>query len=213
MNKFKTWFENYWYHYKWVTIISVFFSIAFIVCLVQCSSKEKYDMYALYAGPFFIGSEQSAELSDAINDHMDKEKQSVCINSFVYVSEKTKEEYKKGDAYINEGINMQQTSDFFDFLYTASFNMLIVDPELYSKIEKEEILTPISEISDAASVDGYCIRLSDTDLAHKYKIFRDMPDDTLLCFRKYILIQSMSKQNSKEEYEYQKSVFKKIIES
>ena len=170
-------------------------------------------MYALYAGPFFIGSEQSAELSDAINDHMDKEKQSVCINSFVYVSEKTKEEYKKGDAYINEGINMQQTSDFFDFLYTASFNMLIVDPELYSKIEKEEILTPISEISDAASVDGYCISLSDTDLAQKYKIFRDMPDDTLLCFRKYILIQSMSKQNSKEEYEYQKSVFKKIIES
>ena len=212
MSKFKTWFENYWYHYKWVTIITVFFSIALIVCFTQCTKKQEYDMYALYAGPYYIGADESQRLSDSINDHMDAEKQEVCINSFVYVSEKTKEEYKKGDAYVNEGINMQQTSDFFDFLYTANFNMLILDPELYSRIEKKEILTPISDISDVYSEDGYCVKLSDTDLPKKYKVFSDMPSDTVLCFRKYVLIQSMSAQSSKPQYEYQMSIFKKMIE-
>lgn len=215
MDNFKKWFENYWYHYKWMTIIVVFFLIAGSVCLVQCSSKSAYDMYALYAGPTYIGGDQSTRLRDAINDYMDTDKQNVCINSFVYVSEAKKDEYTQGDAYVNDGINMQQTSDFFDFLYTASFNMLILDSELYSIIKKDEILTPISDISDIAnnkSADGYSIKLSDTSLPDKYSIFKEMPEDTILCFRKHVLMQNLAQKNSRDSYDYQKEIFKKIIE-
>ena len=215
MLKLKKWAENYWYHYKWQTIICTFFLLALSVCLVQCTKKDDYAMYTLYAGPLYIGGEQSMQLKDAINDYMDTENQNVCINSFVYVSEAKKEEYAKGDAYVNDGINMQQTTDFFDFLYTASFNMIIVDNELYSMIRKDEILTPISDISSDAkkkSVDGYSIRLYDTSLPDRYAIFKKMPEDTLLCFRKNVLMQSLANKNNKELYEYQKSVFKSIIE-
>ena len=215
MESMKKWFENFWYHYKWMTIIIVFFGIALSVCLVQCSEKSEYDMYTLYAGPLYIGGEQSSQLRDAINDYMEADKQNVCINSFVYVSEEKKNEYKEGDAYVNQGINMQQTSDFFDFLYTASFNMLIVDSELYSSIRKDDILTPLSDISDIAvarSYDEYAIKLYDTSLPDKYAIFKSMPEDTLLCFRKNVLMQSLASKNNKNTYEYQKSIFKNIIE-
>ena len=215
MDQFKKWLENYWYHYKWVTIITVFFGIALIICMVQCSSKDEYDMYALYAGPCYIGEKESSDLRDAINDHMEADKQNVCINSFVYVSESKKEEYKQNDAYVNEGISMQQTSDFFDYLYSASFNMLILDGELYSLIQKEEILTPLSEISEIGaekSTDGYCVRLYDTSLPQKYTLFSKMPEDTVICYRKRILLQKAASKNNTEAYEYQKSIFKKMIE-
>ena len=215
MENFKKWLENYWYHYKWFTIITLFFGIALIVCLQQCSAKDEYDMYTLYAGPCYIGGNESAELRDAVNDYMETDRQNVCINSFVYVSESKRQEYKENDAYYNDGINMQQTSDFFDFLYTASFNMLILDGELYSLIKKDEILTPISEISDIGaerSEDGYCVRLYDTSLPQKYSLFAKMPEDTVLCYRKSVLLQQVASKNDSSAYEYQRSVFKKIIE-
>jgi hypothetical protein len=172
-------------------------------------------MYALYAGPCLIGGSESTQLKDAINDYMDADKQNVCTNNFVYVSSSKKEEYKEGDAYVNDGINMQQTSDFFDFLYTASFNMLIVDGELYSMIRKDEILTSISDISENAaskSDDGFSIKLYDTSLPEKYSVFSKMPEDTRLCFRKNVLMQNLASKKSTESYEYQKSIFKKMIE-
>ena len=215
MNQFKKKLENYWYHYKWATIITVFFGIALIICMAQCTAKDEYDMYALYAGPCYIGGKESAELKDAVNDYMEADRQNVCTNSFVYVSESKREEYKQNDAYVNVGINMQQTSDFFDFLYSASFNMLILDGELYSLIQKDEILTPIADISDIGgekSPDGYCVRLYDTTLPQKYSLFSKMPDDTVICFRKKVLLQKAASKNHETAYDYQKSIFKKIIE-
>ena len=214
MENTKKWLENFWYHYKWMAIIIVFFTMALCVCLVQCNARDEYDMYALYAGPLYIGGEQSSQLRDAINDYMDKDRQNVCINSFVYVSEEKKTEYEQGDAYINQGINMQQASDFFDFLYTASFNFIIIDSELYSSIRKSDILTPISEITDNINntYDEYSIKLYDTSLPNKYAIFKNMPEDTLLCFRKNVLMQNLANKNSKANYEYQINIFKKIIE-
>ena len=215
MKNFKSWFENYWYHYKWATIISAISIFALCVCLFQCTKKQEYDMYALYAGPIYIGGEQSKALSDSINDYMSDDKQAVCINSFTYVSEEKIEEYKKDDVYVNEGIIMQQANDFFDFLYTANFNMLILDSELYSRIDKEKLICPLSDISNIAqekSKDGYCLNLSDTKLREKYKIFAEMPDDTVLCFRKNVLMQNLASANNKQTYEYHKDVFKMIIE-
>ncbi len=215
MEKAKAWFENFWYHYKWMTIIVLSSVIALTVCLVQCSKKEDYTMYALYAGHLYIGGEQSNELTQAIGNYTDGNTQNISVNSFVYVSKDKKAEYEAGGAYYNEGMNMQQRNDFFDFLYAANFNMLILDPELYSQIKHEEIIKPMSEISDSAaakSEDGYCIRLSDTSLPEKYSVFSKMSDDTVLCFREKILMQDLASKNNFEKYNYQLSVFKKMIE-
>ena len=212
----KKFLENYWYHYKWPTIIIISSILVSIICLVQCTKKDEYDMYVLYAGPVYIGGEQSKALTDAINDHMTPDKQKVCINNFVYVSEEMKNNYREGDAYYNEGINQQQKKDFFDFLYTASFNMLIVDSELYRSISVDEILLPLTEISESMSLkseDGYCINLYDTTLPEKYAIFAQMPENTVLCFRKRVLMQDLASKNNEQTYEYHKSIFKKIIEN
>ena len=215
MEKTIKWLENYWYHYKWVTIITVSSLIALCVCLFQCSAKDKYDMYLLYAGPYYIGIEQNTAIIDAVNDHMENEKQGVCVNNFTYVSKETQKKYDQEGIYYNIGANAQQREDFLDFLYTANFNMIVLDPELYSMIDSEKLLTPLAEISDKcadASFDGYAIHLYDTSLPSKYKVFSEMPEDTVICFRKNVLIQNLSSKNNKETYNYHTYIFKKIIE-
>lgn len=39
----KQWIENYWYHYKWHTIIGVVLVITLTVGITQCATKPKYD--------------------------------------------------------------------------------------------------------------------------------------------------------------------------
>ena len=62
---FKQKIENFWYHYKWHTIIIVFFIITGLVCLVQCSTKEKPDDKAL----LYVNQNL---LDNAANDLSDK---------------------------------------------------------------------------------------------------------------------------------------------
>lgn len=42
--------ENFWYHYKWHTVVALFLIAVIIICSVQCGTKEKYDIYISYAG-------------------------------------------------------------------------------------------------------------------------------------------------------------------
>ena len=50
MNRFLRWLDNFWYHYKWHTIIIGTAAIFLIVCMTQFATKEKVDAYVLYAG-------------------------------------------------------------------------------------------------------------------------------------------------------------------
>ena len=43
--------ENFWYHYKWHTLIALFLVVTVAVCSVQMFTREKYDVHILYAGP------------------------------------------------------------------------------------------------------------------------------------------------------------------
>ncbi len=43
--------ENFWYHYKWQSLIALFFVLVLVVCTVQLCTREEYDVHVLYAGP------------------------------------------------------------------------------------------------------------------------------------------------------------------
>lgn len=43
MEKIKKWFENFWYYHKWHFICWFLVALAFILCVAQCASVEKYD--------------------------------------------------------------------------------------------------------------------------------------------------------------------------
>ena len=46
-SKTRLWLENYWYHYKWHTIIALFLVITVGVSVTQCAAKPNYDQSAV----------------------------------------------------------------------------------------------------------------------------------------------------------------------
>jgi hypothetical protein len=47
--------QNFWYHYKWHTVVSLVLIVALLICSLQFCTKESYDAYILYAGSKRIG--------------------------------------------------------------------------------------------------------------------------------------------------------------
>lgn len=43
----KVWLENYWYHYKWHTMIALFLVVTIGVSVTQCAAKPNYDQSAV----------------------------------------------------------------------------------------------------------------------------------------------------------------------
>ena len=55
---FKEWVENYWYHYKWPTIIVCVLALSLTVSIAQCTARPSYDYNVVIAF-------QSVELAPA----------------------------------------------------------------------------------------------------------------------------------------------------
>ena len=42
--------ENFWYHYKWHSLVALFLVFTILVCSLQMCEKNNYDIYITYAG-------------------------------------------------------------------------------------------------------------------------------------------------------------------
>ena len=58
--------ENYWYHYKWHTIVGILVIGILTVLLVQCKNKTEYDVNIVYAGEKVIST--SSATGDGITE-------------------------------------------------------------------------------------------------------------------------------------------------
>ena len=52
--KFYKWLDNLWYHYKWIILTVLVFTVFIIVSIIQMAGREDVDMYIMYAGPEVI---------------------------------------------------------------------------------------------------------------------------------------------------------------
>lgn len=70
---FLKWIENFWYHYKWHTIVGLFVAILATTMIVQLVQREKYDIRIVYAGDFIIeeGDGENAVLLSDFPEAMD----------------------------------------------------------------------------------------------------------------------------------------------
>lgn len=67
-SKLLLWLENYWYHYKWHTILGAFFLMVIIVSTVQCASVKKSDVTVAFCGNAALSRAQEDGLSGVLGD-------------------------------------------------------------------------------------------------------------------------------------------------
>ncbi len=214
--KFKEKLSNFWYYYKWHTLIAVFFVTVISILVVQMASREDYDIKILYAGPKLVTDTQSAEICSAAEQIMtsdyngDGKKNSVLNHLAIMTDEELEKLYEKGaSAYI---LNPQKINENRNTLtseaYAGEFLIFLLSEDCYIPLAKAGAFVPIDDLGIKAGerYDECAIYLNSLDVSKFFSAFGDLPDDTLLCLRK---VRTTDKGNSKQEksFEYCKEFF------
>lgn len=86
MNKFTKWISNYWYHYKFRTILCLFFAIVIGVSVFEFATKETYDLKVYLYLSEFASSDVKNSLETTIEEYyeMQGEEKNVCVVNLSY---------------------------------------------------------------------------------------------------------------------------------
>lgn len=216
--KIYRWFDNFWYHHKWKTIIIAFFAITILVCTLQMCQREeeKGDIGVLLAGPYYtaIANEQldAEALQKSLNlalpaDYDENGTKKVEMTAYALYSEAQIKELAANDVQVNTQINSENYTKFFQYIQTGEVSILFLDPWLYEELLSSGVLMNLTEIIEAPKAGAvtdengtlYGVRLADTEL-YKTSAIGSLPEDTVLCLARPIVGGKSSK-----EAEYQKA--------
>ncbi len=151
--------QNFWYHYKMITILTLFLTLAFAICIHQCASKPNYDTeIVLYTNNAYT-TEQVDKLTEYMtqffSDTNGDGEVKIVISDCSYTTDGTYDSTRsntlatKLNATIASGVETQLY--IVDEKYLAQLNNLAKD---YGGFLVETVSMPsyITEITDS---DGY----------------------------------------------------------
>lgn len=189
-SKFMAWLDNYWYHYKWHTIIVAFFLMVFVVCFVQCSKVESVDMtVAFCANDTLNESEMEALtkiLSDACPEDVDGDSRKTArLNLHTVFSEEeltalyTDTDEASGETTVDrsgmmtaKGYNTERIENLQNYVMTGECAVWLVSEYVYTTMFEGKIA-----VMDARP-------LSETWLYSTYDAVKDLPDGLRLILTK-----------------------------
>ncbi len=218
--------ENFWYHYKWVTVIVAVFVVIITVCTVQMVTKEEPDASLIYMGPSVITNEGISEMQNIIAKRLDSDfnndgKKIVLLSKTVIMTDEQIEEQKNAAAEEGETIYYDVSLRGSAFTqaktYITSGEMLIciIDEYWYTMFKNQGLFLPLSDIFEEVpenAYDEYGVRLCDTDFGKYNSVFSELPENTMLCMVKQSELSAFKNQKEAEErYEYHLELFKSIL--
>lgn len=221
-SKFAKWFDNYWYHYKWITIGIVFFIAVVIICTLQMGEKKKEDITILYAGPYQLSAREVNSLQGVFNAVMPEdfdesgEKHTSIVEYLIYSDEQIKEIEAQTDADGHRlDVNNQSVTDnyknYYDYIVLGETAICLVDEHLYGELSKYgrllPLVTALGEDSGYES-DDYGLYLGSTGLYKEYSALRVLPKDTVICILRQTVVGKISKD---ENYQHELDMFKAIV--
>ncbi len=217
--------ENFWYHHKWKTIIIGFFAMLLIVCFAQMETQDKADVYFMYAGPGFLTANEARRMQDAVKqimpDYNEDGEKGVFLADFNYLSEeqiarKRAQAEEEGVDLIFDNYGNANVYEQYEMEVIAGESVIyILDPGLYENVKKAGGLMPLSEVLEevpAEAVDETGIRLADLKFARFFTAMDVFPEDSVLCIRR-VSTMSVFKGKKKTEriHAYHTDLFRKIV--
>ncbi len=229
--KLYKWFDNFWYHHKWKTLISLFLIVTILVCTLQmCGKEETGDISVMMAGPYtFLDNEEglsSLRLCLARYlpaDYDENGKRQVDAVHYMIYSKAQIEEIQKGTdedgnpIRVNTATIQQNYEQYNTYMMLGETSVLFLDPWLFEEMAKKEndYLSNLSETYGKLPPEGAVsytdkdgntkilgVRLGDTALYRdNIAVSAVLPEDTVLC-----LMSPYFFGKSGDKAEYQKAV-------
>ncbi len=201
-SRFRLWIENYFYHYKWITVFGAFFLIVAIVCIVQLANNNSYDSYIMYAGPYELSHKQVLDIQKEFEpfvEHKDDEgsdkKVNVAMRELFVMSpeEITKFEEENEGYEANVTLISNNMQVFDNEILSGEATICLLSPFLFERVCKAEGFLPVTEYVGDADVElynEYGVLLSSTEFGN-LGVLSNLPDDTIFCVRRVSTIASL----------------------
>ena len=220
-------FANFWYHYKWHTIIGLVVLAFLFIGITQLRTNDPADAMSLYAGEGNI-NEYAESISKALGEMLTTDangngKKRVVFEPFTVISQKKLDEEEKALPYgqniydiYDLKLNEQNYQGFKDRVFQGECGVMFLSPDLYEEAREEGALIPLADVLDevpASAADEYALKLCECDFYKYYSAFQSMPEDTVVCLRNYSDVQGLFvfKKAGKMTLEKNKSFFRDLV--
>lgn len=225
-SRFLTWLDNYWYHYKFPTIVVLFALFICTVCFVQCTRRETGDVTVTFGGSYDLVGEEKEAFLDVLNAIAPKneksgEAMSVIMTSYsIYTEEELRSRFFDEEGKFDEvsyqtakNFNTDRIKDFGSYLMTGESAVLFVNQFIFDYQNMATLAVPLSELyGDAvpgSACNEYAIRLGDTDFYRYYPAVQVLPEDTMIVLCKSYIWGASSDEETYAEFE---ALFRAIVE-
>ena len=238
--RFGIWFENFWYHYKWHSIIALFIIFVIVICSVQMCSKEEYDVHIVYAGGEHVMGDKSdgdiplySTILKSLNEAVyDFDGNGTVNTSFEALYMLTAEEIaeiekeildlkEKGEEHLS--LNYVQLTEnenlFRERIAYSDIYVFLLSDTVYKKYQTYEYDVPMfASIRELANPDSE-IEFLDDSAAYLHSTpfgslpgLSDLPENTVIVLRSVNALSShFNKDETNELFENSKKVVENML--
>lgn len=209
-NPFLKWLDNIWYHYKWGLIIGGFFLLVFLVCFVQCSTKQDSDLSVTFAGGYTLTEGEVQGIKEVLSSVAKKadngeEATLVGLLSYpIYTENELRAKYTGENGEFSDypyraavSANTERLNTLQNYLLTGECSIWLVSEFVYEeKNVGKKLGVPLAdtfgEALPAGAYDTYAVRLGDTALYQYYSALQVLPEDTLIVLTQSFVVGASS---------------------
>ena len=222
--------ENFWYHYKWHTIVGALAIAICAVLIAQIKTTPKYDIDMIYAGGYtFSRLETDGEvpyntalksLARVVTDYNGDGEVHINLNDhYVLTAEEITALKQSGQTDINEYRIQTDFSDLNTNIIADGYHVILMSEALYhyycEKFSEELFisLTPYTSDSvDVNYVDGTdrAVYLKGLPFGQSPEIC-NLPDDTVVCLRGKMVNFTLGGGSKEEDFKHGEEVIRKIL--
>ena len=176
-SNFKLWLENYWYHYKWHTIIALFLVITVGVSVTQCVANPNYDQSAvLYCDRTVMENTSLALQTELTKRATDLNGDGQTLLGVYNVS------------YDSDGVNPQNqgyanSQKLMVMISSADYVLYIVDEYGYKRLMEEDNMQLFQSYDFLPDKNGTAWNWKGSPLQESMKNAK-LPENLYFCIRK-----------------------------
>jgi len=207
--------QNFWYYYKWHTLIGGFMLLFLLVCISQCMSANAPHVNVLYAGPAPAFSQlMYDDLTKNFAKVLDKDlngdkKVIVGFEQFRLLSQEDMNELGN-DAMLSPQEQSVIRRQFDAEVMSGKCVVYFLAPDVYYDLQANKMLLKWEDAigyKPSKAFDDYGVNLKDLEVFKYYFGIGDLPPDTIMCMRAYtVLDNKKTQQRYEDNFEFVKKL-------
>ncbi len=171
---FKQWIENYWYHYKWHTIIGLFLVITLAVGVTQCATKPKYDGNCVLYCDRFVNDNTAAALEEQLAKRITDTDGNGTVAFQVYNLSYDSDSTTAGQ------VTFSNSQKILAVATTADYVLYVVDEYGYDRLMDQELFAAYDKLPHK---EGTAWNWKGSPLQQEMKEYA-LPENLYFCVRK-----------------------------